>query len=759
MEDLSYFMKFIITRASVLTLFAVVLSFLSTSISADPWQDGFNTGKATCQVCQACPSCPSQNCPTKTCPTCQTCPAQQACPTCDNDYQRGKRECRSNPASCGITITQNDPNAITQAGKEAGKRECQTNPQSCGITITPHDPNAITQAGKEAGKRECQRNPQFCGITPHDPNAITQAGKTAGIQSCQTNPASCGAHKPEEVTAATEAGLYAGIQTCQNNPASCGLKTPQELTVAEDAAKTAGIQACQTNPASCGLNKPEEVTAAREEGKEAGIQSCQTNPANCGLNKPEDVSAAKEAGKEAGKNACRENPATEGCYIQLSTATVDIPNDFCDNKTCFSSKHGQLYLPTVELDNNNDRFLKDIKMDALVGISDLILVSNIEALNDHLFEKTELKIEIEGKDKGGVISSPDGIFCGEDCDENYEKGSTVTLVAAPLDSEFIFAGWSGDTACNGTSRIIPVQMNSAKTCTATFEAKEEAPDDSDTLPLTLSISGDGEGTVTSQPDGINCNNNDDSCEEAFPKSTVVALTAKPKSASSFIRWDGDCAKTLSTQERTIATIAVSMDEAENCEAQFGENYLLEVELEGDGIGTVISKVVGINCPNNCTRKYPRDTTYVFLNAKPDGDSSFVEWGGDCTDDVTETIIAVRMDKNKTCNAKFELKTGSDSSDSASKSYQLTVEITGEGTVKSNDSKIDCSSTDDPKCQANYDSEKAVKLTLTAEAEADSEFQQWADCNDSTDDSITVTMDEDKTCTAMFASVVTLPFIN
>jgi hypothetical protein len=63
---------------------------------------------------------------------------------------------------------------------------------------------------------------------------------------------------------------------------------------------------------------------------------------------------------------------------------------------------------------------------------------------------------------GTVTSDPAGIFCGDDCTNNYFEGTHVTLTAHPGVKSY-FVGWSGDCDANGQ-----VTMDADKICTATF---------------------------------------------------------------------------------------------------------------------------------------------------------------------------------------------------------------------------------------------------------------------------------------------------
>ena len=79
----------------------------------------------------------------------------------------------------------------------------------------------------------------------------------------------------------------------------------------------------------------------------------------------------------------------------------------------------------------------------------------------------------------------------------------------------------------------------------------------DAYPLTASRTGTGQGTITSDPAGIDCGS---VCEADFEDSTSVELTATPEPGSSFVGWSGDCSGT--------GTCEVTMDRARDVTATF-----------------------------------------------------------------------------------------------------------------------------------------------------------------------------------------------
>ena len=61
-----------------------------------------------------------------------------------------------------------------------------------------------------------------------------------------------------------------------------------------------------------------------------------------------------------------------------------------------------------------------------------------------------LAVATSGTGSGSITSSPAGIDCGTDCNEDYDFGTVVTLTASPITGS-TFIGWSGDPDCSDGS--------------------------------------------------------------------------------------------------------------------------------------------------------------------------------------------------------------------------------------------------------------------------------------------------------------------
>jgi uncharacterized repeat protein (TIGR02543 family) len=261
-------------------------------------------------------------------------------------------------------------------------------------------------------------------------------------------------------------------------------------------------------------------------------------------------------------------------------------------------------------------------------------------------------------------------------------------------------------------------MNAAISVTATFVNNR----------LTVVRTGDGRGSVTSSPSGINCGGN---CTEDFNNNTSVTLTASASSGSRFAGWSGGgCTGT--------GTCAVTMTGPITVSAQFVEVFTLTVTKPGTGSGTVTSSIGGINCGATCTASLDSGAT-VSLTAAPDPGSVFVGWTGDCTGNTT---CSVTMSQARTVGATF------------TPAFALTVSRAGlgTGTVTSSPVGINCG-TD---CVETYLVNTGV--TLTASAGTNSVFTGWSGGGCSGTGACVVTMDAAKTVTATFAPTFALTVV-
>jgi len=133
-----------------------------------------------------------------------------------------------------------------------------------------------------------------------------------------------------------------------------------------------------------------------------------------------------------------------------------------------------------------------------------------------------LTVNKTGTGSGTVTG--DTINCGVTCSANFNSGSSVILSAVAI-SGSVFTGWSGG-GCSGTGNCT-VTMNAAQTVTANF----------DLASYSLSISKAGNGSVISDPAGINCGS---TCSANFNSGITVNLNATADTGYIFSNWSNGC---------------------------------------------------------------------------------------------------------------------------------------------------------------------------------------------------------------------------
>ncbi|SJM90104.1 hypothetical protein CRENPOLYSF2_1470009 [Crenothrix polyspora] len=232
-----------------------------------------------------------------------------------------------------------------------------------------------------------------------------------------------------------------------------------------------------------------------------------------------------------------------------------------------------------------------------------------------------LKVTKTGTGKGSVVSNPAGINCEpttSTCTYNFDRGKPVTLTATP-DANSVFDGWSG-SLCKGTG-VCKVTMITAKSVSAKFTLKP-------TLALTVKKTGNGAGSLSSDPQGINCGN---TCNYNFASGTQVTLNATADSGSVFTSWDIDCVGS--------GGCIVPMNSAKTVSANFDTLPTFSVTVTKAGNGTITSAPAGISCGATCSASFVSATS-VTLTAKPDTGYSFTGWSNGCTGTVTTCTVNV-----------------------------------------------------------------------------------------------------------------------
>ncbi|TQV88901.1 InlB B-repeat-containing protein [Aliikangiella coralliicola] len=339
---------------------------------------------------------------------------------------------------------------------------------------------------------------------------------------------------------------------------------------------------------------------------------------------------------------------------------------------------------------------------------------------EEVVEPTMFQATVSLSGEGSVTSEDSGINCGTDCNNEYEQNQQVTLTAA-ASSGYRFESWEGD--CSGQAERCQLTMNTDKSAMAKFEVIVIEPT---MVRATVSLS--GSGRVTSEDGGIDCGND---CQNDYPQNQQITLTAAPDAGFRFDRWEGDCG---GQAERCQLT----MNSAKNTQARFEavvvEPTVYQVTVNKSGDGQVVSTDGGINCGADCNNEYEENES-ITLTATADEGYSFDSWQGDCAGQDASCNLTINSDKNTTAVFVAEPTM-----------YEVSVTLTGNGRVVSEDSNIDCGSN----CSENYEENTSVKLIATAHAGY--EFKEWTGAGCGTTPSCTFSVTENTEVVALFTEV-------
>ncbi len=273
-----------------------------------------------------------------------------------------------------------------------------------------------------------------------------------------------------------------------------------------------------------------------------------------------------------------------------------------------------------------------------------------------------LTLSKEGTGYGTVKAT--GLACEADCTEtevSYTGGVTEPKVKAAATATLVatkapgseFNGWSGcDSEPEGKC---VVSMSAAKSVSAEFTALPK-----NTLTVKKSGPKNAAGTVKAKPKAVNCGS---ACTEgtaSLSEDSVVTLTAKAASGSTFTGWSGagcsgtgNCVVTMSSAKEVTAEFGGASKEIVNAKT-------LTLTKAGSGYGTV--KATGLSCEVLCTstavsyfggvtEPKPKAAATVTLEGMPAAGSQAVSWSG--CDTETEGKCIVTMSAAKAVTATFD----------------------------------------------------------------------------------------------------------
>ena len=285
----------------------------------------------------------------------------------------------------------------------------------------------------------------------------------------------------------------------------------------------------------------------------------------------------------------------------------------------------------------------------------------------------------------------------------YDEFTNVMVTAVP-DNGYQFSHWTGDKS--GTQNPTTMAMTSNRLLTAHFVEKGYVPQ----YDLTINVSGSGQ--VTQTPQGT-----------SFDEGTVVTLTALPEADHRFVGWSG-------SSQGNAATISVTMNANKTVTATFtpigggscdGETAI-SMPFSHKGAGTYCwvasGSVDNINSYN---------MDYLEINGQDFTD----KWASQIPA-AADGRIHIRYDASVSW-AGFDLNGTDSQNPPETPQYALSTHIIGQGNIT----------------PASGTYAAGTSVTLTATAAQGYQFSGWSGDASGTSQTITVTMDANKSVVATF----------
>jgi len=259
----------------------------------------------------------------------------------------------------------------------------------------------------------------------------------------------------------------------------------------------------------------------------------------------------------------------------------------------------------------------------------------------------------------------------------------------------------------------------------------------------LTIAKTGEGTITSNPKGIECGGK---CKAEFNAASSVTLTASPASGYAFSAWAG-------CTEHVGLTCKVTMSKAITVKVTFIATPSLSIEKAGSGQGK--ASATGISCDENCSKatsaiKTGTSVTVKVASAKG-SEAAVFEGGTGSASGCSGASCTFTISENSSVKVKFDPKPTKTLTVNLTGPAAYKGKVSGKGTIKGlTGSAISCGSGCTTQTESFFEGDT---VTLTAVAGTGYTFAGWSGseagtCTGTTSP-CTITTSANKTLSAEF----------
>jgi len=341
--------------------------------------------------------------------------------------------------------------------------------------------------------------------------------------------------------------------------------------------------------------------------------------------------------------------------------------------------------------------------DATGNTNPLNLTMDADKVVTAMFSLVQHTLTLNGTN-GNITTNPNPI------NGTYDSGSIVELTATPA-TGYQFDGWSGDIT--GTTNPINITVDADKTVTATFSPIQRI--------LTINAT-NGNVNVTG---AANSKSQVIAVDFYFDHGETTSMTAVPDAGYQFDGWSGDASGANNP-------LSLTMDANKTVTALFSP----------------IQRTLTINATNGSVTTNPNPTNGTFdhgsmieLTATPSSGYQFDRWSGDVSG--TSNPINITMDADKNVTATF-------------------IPITRVLTINTTNGHVNVTGAANSKSQKisnDFYFNDGETTSLTAVPATGYQFDGWSGDASGNTNPLSLTMNADKTVTALFSPIQRILTIN
>lgn len=258
-----------------------------------------------------------------------------------------------------------------------------------------------------------------------------------------------------------------------------------------------------------------------------------------------------------------------------------------------------------------------------------VLADTAVSVVAHFVNSRTLTVSPTGSGQAVFSSTPAGIACGASCSAGFVPRSTVRLSYQPANDSYLSA-WNMQGCPQPTPHCF-ISMTSDMTISPSVELKPL---------LTVNVAGQGQGTIRTDPAGIDCSA---TCSARFTPNSFVTIYGVPSLGSEVAEFSGACQNVNTTR------CDFFMMQSSSVTVTFRSLPMVIVNVTGTGGGRVTSSPAGIDCGPTCNFQFAPGTT-VSLTAAADSLSQFSGWSGACSGQAASCTVTV--DQARTVGAAF-----------------------------------------------------------------------------------------------------------